>query len=379
MLCFGLSDEQRLLVQAARRFARERLLPLAPECDRAARFPLELVSEAHALGFLNATLPRADGGLGLGELENTLIAEELGYACTGLQAGLFANALALTPIVLAGSDELKREYLGRLVSEPVLASLCATEPAAGSDVAAIATRAVQRQSEYVLTGEKSFITNASLASFYVVFATVAPERRHRGLAAFVVDRETRGLRVGRPEDKLGQRACDTASVVLEEVVVPASHVLAPEGHGFRLAMETFNRTRPSIGATATGLMQRCLDESVRYAKERRTFGKPIAEHQLVQAMLADMAVDTEASRLLYQKAAFGIDHGVGTPLASSLAKAFGGDHAVRVATDAVQIFGAAGYTRDYPVEKLLRDAKVLQIYEGTSQIQRLVIARELIR
>jgi acyl-CoA dehydrogenase len=231
--------------------------------------------------------------------------------------------------------------------------------------------------DYVLNGEKCWITNASLASFYVVFATSDAQKRHKGIGAFIVDRETPGLRVGKHEDKLGQRASDTAAVHFEDVKVPKENLLAGEGDGFKLAMETFNQTRPDIGAMATGLMQRYLDECVAYAKERKTFGVAIAEHQLVQAMLAEMAIGTEATRLLYQKAAWNLDHGVRDPIVSSYAKAFGADRAMQTAVDAVQVFGGNGYVKDYPVEKLMRDAKVLQIYEGTSQIQRLVIARSL--
>ena len=231
--------------------------------------------------------------------------------------------------------------------------------------------------DFVLNGEKCWITNASLASFYVVFATSDPAKRHKGIAAFIVDRDTPGLKVGKHEDKMGQRASDTAAVHFEDVKVPKANLIAPEGEGFKLAMETFNQTRPDIGAMATGLMQRCLDECVAYAKQRKTFGSPISEHQLVQAMLAEMAIGTEATRLLYQKAAWNLDHGVRDPIVSSYAKAFGADRAMQTAIDAVQVFGGNGYVRDYPVEKLMRDAKVLQIYEGTSQIQRLVIARSL--
>jgi acyl-CoA dehydrogenase len=266
-----------------------------------------------------------------------------------------------------------------LTAEPLFASYCTTEPSGGSDVAGLKTTFRQVGDDYVLNGEKCWITNASLATFYVVFATSNVEKRHKGIAAFIVDRDSAGLRVGKHEDKLGQRASDTAAVHFEDVKVPKANLLAREGEGFKLAMETFNQTRPDIGAMAVGLMQRCLDECVAYAKERKTFGVPIAEHQLVQAMLAEMAISTEATRLLYQKAAWNLDHGVRDPIVSSYAKAFGADRAMQTAVDAVQVFGGNGYVRDYPVEKLMRDAKVLQIYEGTSQIQRLVIAKSLTR
>ncbi len=378
MLNFNLSDEHKALVDTARRFTRERIIPIAPECDRESRFPLDVFKEAWEIGLINPTIPAEYGGAGMGELENTLIVEQLAYGCTGIQTSMLANGLALTPIKLGGNDDQKKRYLGRLASEPVLASYATTEPSAGSDVAGLQTRAVKRGDDYVLTGEKCWITNASHAAFYVVFATEDPALRHRGIGAFIIDRETPGLRVGKHEDKLGQRASDTAAVHLEEVVVPKQNVLAPPGHGFKLAMETFNQTRPDIAAAATGLMQRCIDECVAYAKERRAFGSAIAEHQMVQAMIAEMAIRIEATRLLYQKAAWNLDNGVRDPVVSSYAKAFGADAAMATAVDAVQVFGGNGYVKEYPVEKLMRDAKVLQIYEGTSQIQRLVIAKNVL-
>ncbi len=379
MLNFSLSDEHRSLIETAGRFARERIMPVAAECDRKSEFPVQVFKDAWELGLINPTVPEAFGGAGMGELENALIAEQFAYGCSGIQTSMLANGLALTPIKLGGTDEQKKKYLGRLTSEPIFASYCTTEPVAGSDVAGLRTRFTKHGDDYVLNGEKCWITNASLASFYVVFATEDPDSRHKGIGAFIVDRDAPGLKVGKHEDKLGQRASDTAAVHFEDVKVSKANLLAPAGAGFKLAMETFNQTRPDIGAMATGLMQRCLDESVAYAKERKTFGVAIAEHQMIQAILADMAIGTEATRLLYQKAAWNLDNGVRDPIVSSYAKAFGADAAMKIAVDAVQVFGGNGYVKDYPVEKLMRDAKVLQIYEGTSQIQRLVIARSLLR
>lgn len=379
MLSFTLTDEQNALVEMARRFTHERIIPIAAECDRDARFPIDVFKAGHELGLVNPTIPPEYGGLGLGELDNALIAEQLAYGCTGIQTSMLANSLALTPIKLAGSDAQKRRYLGKLTSEPVFASYCTTEPTGGSDVAGMRTTFKQHGDDYVINGEKCWITNASLADFYVVFVTSDPAKRHKGIAAFIVDRATVGLKVGKHEDKLGQRASDTAAVHFEDVKVGKGQLLAEEGQGFKLAMETFNQTRPDIGAMATGLMQRCLDESVAYAKQRVAFGQPISEHQMVQSMLADMAIGVEATRLLYQKAAWNLDNGVRDPIVSSYAKAFGADRAMQTAIDAVQVFGGNGYVKDYPVEKLMRDAKVLQIYEGTSQIQRLVIARSLVK
>ena len=379
MLDFQLTEEQAALCAEARRFAEERIMAVAAQADRDAKLPLDIVKEAWELGLLNATVEEAHGGAGMSHLDHALITEQLAYGCSGIQTSLLANTLALTPIQLAGNPAQKEKYLGWLTSEPILASYCTSEPGAGSDVAGIQTRFRHDGDAYVLDGEKCWITNANLASFYVIFATSDPGLRHRGIAAFIVDRDTNGLSVGPHEDKLGQRASDTASVRLERVRVPAANLLAPEGAGFKLAMSTFNQTRPDIAAMATGLMQRCLDESVRYAKERKTFGVAIAEHQMVQAMIADMAIRTEATRLLYQKAAWLLDQQGSDAISSAYAKAFGADAAMQCATDAVQIFGGNGYVRDYPVEKLFRDAKLLQIYEGTSQIQRLVIAKTLTR
>ncbi len=378
MVDFSLSEEQKALVDTARRFTKERIIPAAAEADRESRFPMHVFKEAWEIGLVNACCPAEYGGPGMGEIENALITEELAYGCTGIQTSITANVLALTPIRLGGSEEQKKKYFGMLTSEPIMASYATSEPDAGSDVAGLKTRFEKHGDDYVLNGQKCWITNASYARFYVIFATASPEKRHKGIAAFIVDRDTSGLRVGKKEDKLGQRASDTAQVFLEDVKVPKQNLLAPEGHGFKLAMETFNQTRPDIAAGATGLMRRCLDECVAYAKERKTFGAPIASHQLVQWMIAEMGIRAEATRLLYLKAAWNLDSGVRDPIVSSFAKGFGADAAMQTAVDAVQVFGGNGYVKEYPVEKLMRDAKVLQIYEGTSQIQRIVIAKQLL-
>ncbi len=379
MLDFSLSDEQKALIGQARRFAEERIIPVAAKADQEAKLPMDVFKDAWELGLVNTIVPEQYGGLGMCHLDNSLLTEQLAYGCSGIQTSIMANILALTPILLAGTDEQKKKYLGLLTSEPLFASYCTTEPSAGSDVAGMKTRFEQVGDEYVLNGEKCWITNASLARFYVVFATSDVSKRHQGIAAFIVDRDSPGLSVGPHEDKLGQRASDTAAVSFEDVKVPKANLLAPEGRGFKLAMTTFNQTRPDIAAIATGLMERCLDESVRYAKERKAFGVAIGQHQMVQAMIAEMAIRTEATRLLYRKAAWNLDNGVSNPMDSAFAKAFGADAAMQTAIDAVQVFGGNGYVKDYPVEKLMRDAKLLQIYEGTSQIQRVVIAKSLLK
>ncbi|MBN9160039.1 MAG: acyl-CoA dehydrogenase [Myxococcales bacterium 68-20] len=379
MIDFELTEEQRALIDVARRFAKEKIIPVAAEADKESEFPREVFYEAWKLGLVNPTLPTEYGGPGLSDLDSVLVTEELAYGCSGIQTSITANTLGLTPIKLAGSEEQKKKYLGWLMSEPTWVSYATTEPGAGSDVAGMQARAVkQSDGSYVLTGTKAWITNANLASFYVIFATENPDLKHKGIGAFIVHRDAKGLSVGKHEDKLGQRASDTAQVMLDGVHVPAAQVLAPPGHGFKLAMETFNQTRPDIGGIACGIMRRALDESVAYAKERKTFGTAIANHQLVQAMLAEMAIRLNATRLLVHKAAWSLDKGIRDPLTSACAKAYGADAAMQSAIDAVQIFGGNGYVKEYPVEKLMRDAKILQIYEGTAQIQRIVIAKQLL-
>lgn len=377
MLSFDLSEEQKALQQTARQFAKDKIIPVAAECDRQSKFPKDVFKQAWELGLVAPTIDESYGGIGIGELDHTLITEELAYGCTGIQTSLAANALAATPIIIAGSEAQKKKYLGMLTSEPIFASYATTEPAAGSDVAGLQTKAVKHGEDWVLNGQKCYITNASWAEFFVIFATVDPASRHKGIMAFIVDRKSEGLSIGKKEEKMGQRASDTATVILENVKVSKENVLAEAGQGFKLAMKTFDRTRPDIGAAACGLMRRALDESLAYAAERKTFGKAIAEHQAVQFMIANMAMKYEATRLLVHKAAWFIDKGDRNALVSAYSKALGGDSAMEIATDAVQVFGGAGYINDYPVEKLMRDAKILQIYEGTSQIQRVVIFRNL--
>jgi acyl-CoA dehydrogenase len=378
MIDFELTEEQRALIDTARRFTKERIIPVAAKCDQESRFPREVFDEAHKIGLVNPTLPTEYGGAGLSDVDSSFITEELAYGCSGIQTSMTANTLGLTPIKLGGTEAQKKKYLGWLAAEPIFASYATTEPGAGSDVAGLQTKATKDGNGYVLNGQKQFITNAGMASFITVFATEDASLRHKGIGAFIVPADSKGLKVGKHEDKLGQRASETCTVSLEDVKISAENVLAVPGQGFKLAMETFNQTRPDIGAIACGLMRRCLDECVAYAKERKTFGVPIAQHQLVQAMIAEMAIRVEATSLLVRKAAWNLDKGIRNPIISSYAKAYGADSAMQTATDAVQVFGGNGFMKEYPVEKLMRDAKVLQIYEGTSQIQRIVIAKAVL-
>ena len=377
MLNFELTPEQKTLVDETRRFTREKIIPIAAEADKTHEFPMDVFKEAWELGFVGPNIPEEYGGAGMGEVDHVLLTEELAFGCTGIQTSMTANVLAATPILIAGNDAQKKKYLGLLTSEPVFAAYAITEPAAGSDAAGIQARCRKDGNDWIINGSKCFITNAAWASWYIVFATVDPSLRHAGIMAFVIDRDAQGVSVGKTEDKLGQRASNTAVVNFDDVRVSPDNVLAEQGHGFKLAMQTFDRTRPDIGAGACGLMRRAMEESIAYALERKTFGVPIAEHQMVQALIAEMGIRYEATRLLVLKSAWQIDNGGRNSLVASYSKAFGADSAMQVATDAVQVFGGNGYITEYPVEKLMRDAKILQIYEGTSQIQRMVIAKNL--
>ena len=376
---FSLSDEQLALQDTARRFAREELAPVAADFDRRAEFPRALIQKAWELGLLNTVIGEAYGGLGLGSLDACLVAEEIAWGCGGIATSVVANDLALTPIVVAGSEDQKREWLSPCAERFLLVAFCLSEPAAGSDVAGLQLLAEKDGDDYVLNGTKCWITNGGEADLFTVFATLDRGARHRGLCAFVVPADSPGIEIGKKEEKMGQRASDTRVLHFDGVRVPASQRLGGEGEGFRVAMQTLDTSRPPIAAMATGMAQRALDEAVGYAKERQAFGAPIGSFQGVQFMLADMAKSIEASRLLTHQSAWMVDRGQPASKYSSIAKCFATDTAMQVTTDAVQVFGGNGYTSEYPVEKLMRDAKLMQIYEGTNQIQRLVIARELLK
>jgi acyl-CoA dehydrogenase len=379
MVDFSLTPEAESLRDLARKFARTEMAPHAAECDRTPRFPEEIYRKAHELGLMNLNVPAEYGGSGLGLFDQCLIVEELAYACGGMTTSIIANCLALEPIILGGSPEQKERFLTPFCATYQLAAFCLTEPSGGSDAGAVRTRARRDGDGYVLDGEKCFITNAPHAALYTVFATIDPAARHRGVTAFVVPRSAKGVVVGKDEEKMGHRASATSTVRFEGVHVPASDRLLGEGEGFSLAMRTLDQTRTPIGALATGIAQAALDHAARYALKRETFGKPIAEHQAIQIKLANMAQAVRAARLLTWQAAWTIDRGGRGSLESSIAKCFASDAALHVADEAIQTFGGYGYMKDYPVEKLLRDAKLTQIYEGANEIQRTVIARELLR
>ncbi|HEY6238366.1 MAG TPA: acyl-CoA dehydrogenase family protein [Thermoplasmata archaeon] len=376
---FTLTDEQTSLRDLARKFARSEMLPHVAECDRIPRFPDEIYRKAWELGLMNLNVPAEYGGAGLGLLEQCLITEELARACGGMTTTISANNLALEPIVLAGTPEQRQEILAPFCAAYNLASFCLTEPSGGSDAGGLTTYARRDGDHYVLNGEKCFITNAPHASLYTVFATVDPKLRHKAITAFVVPRASNGVTPGKDEDKMGHRASSTSTVRFEDVQVPVASRLGAEGDGFSIAMRTLDQTRTPIGALAVGIAQAALDYASAYALKRHAFGKPISEHQAIQIKLANMAQDVLAARLLTWNAAWTIDHGQAGTLESSIAKCFASDAAMRVADEAIQIFGGYGYMREYPVEKLLRDAKLTQIYEGSNEIQRIVIARELLK
>jgi len=378
MASFDYTEEQQALVQTARDFARKEIIPVAGHLDETGTFPREICEKAWETGLMNCEVPESVGGLGLSCLSHCLLMEELSYGCMGINTTIAGNMLGSMPIILAGTDEQKRTYLGRLLEKPIFAAYCCSEPDAGSDVAGMKTRFRKVGSDYVITGQKRWITNGGVADFYTVFARAEGTDRHKGITCFVVDRATPGVSVGKKENKMGQRSSNTTDVLFEDVKVGPDNLVGAEGEGFKIAMRTFDRTRPWIAAGAAGVMRRALEESRAYALERKTFGVPIAQHQAIQFMLADMAIAYETTRLLCHKAAWALDQGQADSIVSSYAKAYGADAAMRVTTDAVQIFGGYGYTKEYPVEKLMRDAKLLQIYEGTSQIQRMVIARNIL-
>ncbi len=362
-----------------RKFAQGEISPVAAELDREQRFSQEIVDKYHKIGLLHGTVPEEYGGGGLSSLEESIVAEELAAACAGVASYLVANCLGLTPLLIAGTPELKKELLEKHCAGPNLAAFCLTEAEAGSDVASMRSTAKRVGDEFVINGTKQFITNGGVASLYSVFASEQPELRHKGISCFMVPAQTPGVSHGKKEDKMGQRAADTREVVFQEVRVPARYRLGQGLDGFKIAMATLDESRPVVGATAVGVARAALEAAVAYAKERKQFGKPIAQLQAIQFMLADMAIKVEAARLLVWHAAWLHDQGMRNSKESAIAKCFAGDTAMQVTTDAVQVLGGYGYMKDYPVEKYMRDAKLDQIYEGTNQIQRLVIAGELLR
>ncbi|KAF0046644.1 hypothetical protein F2P81_000277 [Scophthalmus maximus] len=374
-----MTDQQKEFQQLARRFAREEIVPLAAAYDRSGEYPFPIIKKAWELGLMNSHIPQDYGGMGLSIFDSCLITEELAYGCTGVQTAIEANSLGQMPVIIAGNEAQKKKYLGRMTEEPLMCAYCVTEPGAGSDVAGLKTKAMKVGDEYVVNGQKMWITNGGKANWYFLLARTNPDPKcptSKAFTGFILDADTPGVQIGRKEMNMGQRCSDTRGITFEDVRIPKENVLIAEGSGFKIAMGAFDNTRPPVAAGATGLAQRALDEATSYALERKSFGKVIAEHQAVSFLLAEMAMKVELARMAYQRSAWEVDQGRRNTYYASIAKAFAGDIANQVATDAVQVFGGNGFNSDYPVEKLMRDAKIYQIYEGTAQIQRLIIARE---
>jgi acyl-CoA dehydrogenase len=372
---FTLTDEQKALREMAHDFAEKEMRPRAWEYDKDGAWPEEVLKKGWELGLMNSHIPEEYGGPGASYFEGALIEEEIGWGCSGIGTSLAANGLALAPLLLGGSEELKKRVFEHVTSEPVFASFCLTEPDAGSDVSGMRTNAVRKGDKYVINGSKCFITNGSYASYYTVYAKTDKEAGHRGITCFMVPRDET-VTVDKKEDKMGQRASNTATITFNETEIPAENLIGEENRGFKLAMMTLDRTRPGVAAMATGIARAAFEFATEYSKQRVQFGVPIAMHQAIQFMIADMATKVHLSRLATWQSAVLLDQGRRNTLESSHAKRFAADTAMEVTTDAVQVYGGYGFIKEYPVEKLMRDAKIMQLYEGTSQIQRLVIARE---
>ena len=380
MIDFSLTEEQVALQKMTRDFAQNEMAPLAAEYDESGEFPWPIIKKAHALGLVNITIPEDYGGMGGTAIEECIVAEELFAGCAGMGTSMLANNLAVTPIILAGTHEQKQRFLEPLADEPLMAAFCLTEPGAGSDVANLRTVVIKDGDDYILNGTKMFITNGGVAQLYSVFATFEPgERNYRAFCAFAVDRDTPGISVGKKENKMGHRASNTTEVIFENVRLTRDNLLGREGEGFKVAMATLDKSRAAIAACAVGIARAAFDMATDYAKERKTFGRPLAAHQAIQFMLADMAIKIETARLICWKAAWMTDKGMSNSLESSIAKCYATDIGMQIATDAVQILGGYGYSKEYPVEKYMRDAKLMQIYEGANQIQRMVIARNILQ
>ena len=376
---FWLSEDERQTRELTRTIARERIAPLAALVDEAERYPAESLRHLAQAGLMGLYIPEAHGGAGLGALAFCLAVEEVAWACASTAVIYLVQYAAGYPIVSHGTEAQQRRYLPRLAAGEITAALSISEPGAGSDAASMTTTAVRRGDRYLLNGTKMWVTNGSEAGVITLFATVDRGRGHKGVTAFLVEPGFPGFALGKLERKMGIRGSPTVALHLSDCEVPVENRLGEEGQGFRVALGALDRSRPAVGAQAVGIAQAALDAAVGYAKERRQFDRPIAEFQGIQFMLADMAMQTHASRLMVHHAAALVDRGVtGTALEASMAKCFAGDTAMKVATDAVQVFGGYGYTREYPVERFMRDAKITQIYEGTNQIQRVVIARDLL-
>ncbi len=379
MIAFRLTPELEELQARARRFAQEEIAPIAAEYDRRGEHPAFIVERAYEEGLVHLAVPARYGGGGRGVLANCIVTEELAVACAGITTTIMVTSLATTPLVLSASEEQNERFLKPLCDRRQLAAFCLTEREAGSDASNVRTSAILDGHEYVINGRKCFISNGGIASLYTVFALTDPVRGARSMTAFIVPADAPGVSISKVEDKMGHRASNTVEITFSDVRIPRENLLGREGRGFSIALKTLDFARAGVGALSTGVARRALELAATYAQRRVQFDKPIAEQQAIQFMLADMAQVVEASRLLTWQAAWLADEGLPNGKESAIAKCFASDAAMKCATDAVQILGGYGYMRDYPAEKLMRDAKLLQIYEGTNEIQRLVIARNVLK
>ncbi|MDW7645525.1 MAG: acyl-CoA dehydrogenase family protein [Desulfuromonadales bacterium] len=374
MMNFSLSAAQEELRIRARKFARTEVLPASWHYDERDEIPLFLLERAREEGFLNHDIPVEYGGLGLGILESVLISEEIAAACPGVATSVFDNSLGFEPLLLCRNEALKKEYFRRILEEGKYICFATSEPTMGSNVAGMRCQARPDGDDFLLNGTKFWITNGGIADYMTVFATADPQAGHKGIGAFLVEKSWAGVEVGEHIPKLGQRCSNTAGLHFRNVRVPRRNVIAPPGEGFALAMKTFARTRPVIGAFAVGAARSAMEYAIDYAKKRQAFGAPLANFQAIQFKIAEMFQKVETARLLVWKAAWEADRGHDPTISASIAKMVATETAMEVVNEALQIFGGYGYTRLFPLEKLLRDVRLFTIYEGTSEVQRIVLA-----
>jgi acyl-CoA dehydrogenase len=374
---FNFTAEQLEIQDLAMKFARNDMMPKAQEYDHRAELPLEILEKAWSLGLVNTCIPTEFGGLGFKAIDSMIITESLAYGCMGMNTAIMANDLALLPIVIGGNDQQKKRFLTPMTEKYKLAAFCLTEPENGSDAGGIKTSIKEDGDDVIINGNKMWITNAGYADLFVLYGTTDPTLKHKGITAVVIEKGTHGIEIGKKEDKMGHRCSDTRAITFNNVRIPKENILGGLNKGWAIAMKTLDHSRPMVASSAVGGSQCAFDHAVKYAKERIQFNVPIYQHQAIKFMISDMAMKIEASRLLVYKAAWLLDNGLPNTKLASFAKAFAADSCMQIATDAVQIYGGYGYSKEYPVEKIMRDAKLIQVYEGTSQIQRLVIANEI--
>ena len=380
MLDFSLTKEQEEIIAKYKDFTNREIIPNRMKYDESCEFPWEIVKKAYEEGIMNGPMPKEFGGHGYNLMDAALASEEMGAGCIGIGISIDANTLALTPLLLGGTDKQKKEVMGVLNEKKAVAAYCLTEPNAGSDVAGIKTTGIKKGDKYIINGHKRFITNGEVATYHTVFALADPERGARSLSAFIVPTDTPGIEIVSKMNKMGQRASVQNEIKYHNVEIPAENIINGPGFGFPLAMKTFDRTRTGVAALSLGAARSAYEIARDWAKKRKQFGKPISANQAIGFMLAEMATKIELARLITWKAAWYYEQGLKTPgTLSAMAKYYASDIAMEVTTDAVQIMAGDGYSKDYPVEKMMRDVKLCQIYEGTNQIQRLVISKGILK